>query len=110
MRSANRYISDLLDRLHGTSSPTSMQVPLPLDFILSSPPHEPPRSLSHFPRPEAATICPEDDLADECPSSPPSSEPPSRYHNDDPTYDPAYEPSCDKGLKFEYKNMRHKCL
>lgn len=91
---------DLLDRLHGTSSPTSMQVPLPSEFILSSPPHEPFGSLSQFPRPEAATISPEDDLTGERPSSPPSSEPPSMYHNDDPTYDPAYEPSYDKSFEM----------
>lgn len=91
---------DLLDRLHRTSSPTSMQVPLPSEFILSSPPHELPSSLSQFPGPEAATICPKDDTADECPSSPPSAEPPSMYHNDDPTYDPAYEPSYDQSFEM----------
>uniref|UniRef100_A0A6B0VFU9 Putative crack-1 is transposable element n=1 Tax=Ixodes ricinus TaxID=34613 RepID=A0A6B0VFU9_IXORI len=100
---------DLLDRLHGTSSPISEQVPLPSEFLDSiHVEREGPVPLASS---EPAGLCEKDDTFGDCgdcpasPTSPPSSEPPSMCQNDDPTYDPTYdsthEPSYDNSFEMD---------
>ncbi|CAN7938098.1 unnamed protein product, partial [Ixodes hexagonus] len=98
---------DLPDRLHGTSSPISEQVPLPSEFM--NPIHvESPKGPALLASSEPARTCEKDDTFAECPASPPSppsSEPPSICQNDDPTYDPTYhqthEPSYDNSFEMD---------